>query len=393
MTSNTSVTDNNGNILTADTSGNFFDTLGNAALSITGTGTPTDPVIYTYTDSSGAAAHYTIKYTNFTIQTAFGCSGITEYGPTVTPLVTEIDLPDGTSKYLFTYESTPGVPANKTGRLASVILPTGATIMYTYSGGSSGNIVCSDGSVPTLTRQTPDGTWTYSRTLVTGTHWQTIVTDPTAAHNQTSIQFQGIYETQRQIYQGAVGGTVIQTVNTCYNGDSIPCPNNSIGSILQRTVQQTIPGPANLIAQHTDKYDLFGNVTESDDYDLATAAPFPLLRQTLTTYTNFGGTINSFPLTMVVKDGSGTVKSRQDFSYDQYSSFTGSNCVTGAPNHDDTGHGCSFTARGNPTSITSYTDPVTPSGGITKSFTYDSLGNLRTAQLNCCQLETLARSE
>ncbi len=38
-------------------------------------------------------------------------------------------------------------------------------------------------------------------------------------------------------------------------------------------------------------------------------------------------------------------------------------------------------------SVTTYTNPAVPSGGIAKSFTYDSLGNLVTAQLNCCQLK------
>ena len=98
--------------------------------------------------------------------------------------------------------------------------------------------------------------------------------------------------------------------------------------------------------------------------------------------------MNAFRQSVTVQDGTGAVKYRQDSNYDQYSSFTGANCITGAPQHDDTGHGCSFTARGNLTSVTTYTNPSAPSGGITKSFTYDSLGNLRTAQLNCCQLKT-----
>jgi RHS repeat-associated protein len=306
-------------------------------------------------------------------------------------LVSEMDLPDG-SKYTFAYETTPGdthSPHYVTGRLAAVTLPTGGTISYTYSGGSSGHITCSDGSAATLSRQTPDGTWTYARTLVSGTQWQTLVTDPSSSANQTAIQFQGIYETQRKIYQGSTGGTLVQTINTCYNGAASPCTTTAITlPITQRTTNATIPGPGNLQSQHTDKFDNYGNLTETDEYDVAAAAPFPLLRQAVITYATLGNNLNAFRQTAIVKDGSGTIKSRQDTTYDGSSLA----CVTGAPSHDDAGHGCSFTARANITSVTIYTDPVTPSVGLAKNFTYDSLGNLQSAQLNCCQWKTWSYS-
>src|SRR5260370_9474433 len=88
-----------------------------------------------------------------------------EYGPPSNSLVSEIDLPDG-SKYSFTYEPTPGVSGHVTGRLASVTLPTGGAITYTYTGGSSGNITCADGSASGLQRYTPDtgsNYWNYAR--------------------------------------------------------------------------------------------------------------------------------------------------------------------------------------------------------------------------------------
>ena len=390
-----SFTDRNGNKLSVNASGVFTDTLGMTALSVTGTGSPASPIVFTYTTSSGSPASYTMRFTTYTVQTAFGCSGITDYGTngtTTAPLVSEIELPDG-SKYIFAYEPTPGVSGRVTGRIASVTLPTGGTVTYTYLGGSPGHITCADGSAATLTRQTSDGTWNYARTQVSGTQWQTIVTDPTTAANQTSIQFQGIYETQRKSYQGATTGTLLQTVNTCYNAATIPCTTTAISlPITQRTTQATLPGSGNLIAQHTDKFDSYGNLTESDDYDLATGTPFPLLRQTLVTYASLGTYLNAFAQTVIVKDGTGTIKSRVDTNYDQYSSFTGGNCITGAPSHDDAGHGCSFTARANMTSRTAYTNPTVPSGPITKAFTYDSLGNIRTAQLSCCQLKTWAYS-
>jgi RHS repeat-associated protein len=397
-------TDRNGNIISTDGSGHFYDTLSSttAVLTLTGSGTALSPIKLTYTTSSGSSVYYQINYTNYTVATNFGLSGINETkSSAAVPLVTSVVLPDG-SQYTFTYEATPSTPSSGactpyagttcvTARIASIKMPTGGSITYAYSGGNNG--ILSDGSTATLTRTTPDGTWIYARTFVSGTQWQTIVTDPSTAANQTSIQFQSIYETQRKIYQGSTGGTLFQTINTCYNAATSPCMTTAITlPITQRTTLTTVPGSGNLIAQHTGKFDSFGNSTESDDYDLATAAPFPLLRQTLITYAGLGGYLNAFRQTVKVLNGSGTIQSRQDTNYDQYSGFTGANCITTAPNHDNTGHGCSFTARGNSTSVTNYTDPVTPGGAIIKNFTYDSLGNLRTAQLNCCQLKTWSYS-
>src|SRR5439155_26733514 len=136
------------NKLTVDTSGHFFDTLSSTAfaLMVSGSGTSASPMTFTFTAPSGASPHYSVNYTQFTVATNFGCS-IAEYGPTSNNLVTEIDLPDfaanPSSKYIFTYETTPQDTHNPhyvTGRIASVTLPTGGTITYTYTGGSSGHI-------------------------------------------------------------------------------------------------------------------------------------------------------------------------------------------------------------------------------------------------------------
>ena len=119
-------TDRNGNIISVNSTGQYFDTLSSSTpvLTVSGSGTPASPETFTYTPPSGTNVSYSMKYAAYTVQTKFGCSGVTEYGPTSTNLVSEIDLPDG-SKYTLAYETTPGVPANVTGRLASVTLPTG----------------------------------------------------------------------------------------------------------------------------------------------------------------------------------------------------------------------------------------------------------------------------
>jgi hypothetical protein len=85
--------------------------------------------------------------------------------------------------------------------------------------------------------------------------------------------------------------------------------------------------------------------------------------------------------------GSGTVQYRQDTTYDATGGDNQS-CPTGIAQHNDSSFGCSFYYRGNPTSVTTYLTPGTPTNGITKNFTYDFFGNLLTAQLNCCQNKT-----
>jgi RHS repeat-associated protein len=397
----TTATDRNGNQITVSSTGSsatYTDTLGTTAVTITGTGTTTSPLKFTYTSPSGGFPYYQINYTNYTVATTFGVTGIREYKSlAAVPLVTSIVLPDN-SQYIFTYEHTSGTCTPYSGttcvtaRLASVTLPTGGTISYSYTGGNNG--ILPDGSVATLTRTTPDGVWAYAQVKGTGAASTTTITAPKLSYdsvgNDTVIQFQGIYETQRMVYQGShTSGTLMQTINTCYNTATIPCTTTAVTlPISQRTVLGNLPGTGNLQSEHIDKFNAYGLPTESDDYDFATSAPYPLLRQVLTTYANPGTYLFAFPQTVTVKDGSGTIQSRQDNGYDQSTL----SCITGAPNHDDTNYPCTFTGRGNATSTTSYTNPAVPSGGITKNFTYDSTGNLLTAQLNCCQTKTWAYS-
>jgi hypothetical protein len=132
------VTDRNGNQMTADSSGDFYDTLSStaAALVVSGTGTSSSPMKFTYTAPSMAPASFQRNYTNYTLATNFGFTGsIGEYkSAAAVPLVTSIVLPDG-SQYSIQYESTPSTPSAGactpyagttcvTGRIASVTLAT-----------------------------------------------------------------------------------------------------------------------------------------------------------------------------------------------------------------------------------------------------------------------------
>jgi hypothetical protein len=165
-----SYTDPNGNQLTANSSGQYFDTLSSTVPVLTqaGSGTPSSPTTLTYTAPSGGNASYSINYTQYTVATKFGVTGITEYGPLSKALISSITLPDGSS-YTFTYEPTPGtscapLPGTSsciTARIASITLPTGGTITYNYTGGSNG--IEPDGSTAGLIRTlSPGGEWQYA---------------------------------------------------------------------------------------------------------------------------------------------------------------------------------------------------------------------------------------
>jgi RHS repeat-associated protein len=369
-----STTDPNGNQITTSSSGVITDTLGTTALTIAGSGTPSSPLTLTYAAPSGANAVYTVKYTAYTVKTNFGCSGIAEFGPTSENLVSEIDLPDqavvSSDKYTFTYEATPGFSGDVTGRLASITLPTGGTISYTYTGGSNG-IACGDGSAAGLTRVTPDGTWTYTRTGST-----TTVTDPQG--NQTVINFWGIYPTETQVYQGsASSGTLLKTTYTCYNGATSPCNSTSITlPIRQKTA--ILQWPGGLESETNTFYDPnFGMVTEVDEYAYGSGSPGALVRKTLTTYASLTNGIVSNPASVTVEDGSGNIKSQATYCYDEGTPSGTTTCnaagsptaTSGTPQHVSI-----MGSRGNLTTTTSLVSGTTV---LAKTSTYYDTGNMK----------------
>ena len=153
-------TDTNGNQLS--TSGNnLVDTLGKTVLTISGT----NPVVYSSTNPQGTTSSTKVYYTTFQIKTGFGCSAVNDVTVANVPLITSIVLPDNTS-YVFDYEHTYNNSGYRTGRIASMTLPSGGQITYSYSGGDTGTgIECADGTTSGLKITTPDSAagWNYSR--------------------------------------------------------------------------------------------------------------------------------------------------------------------------------------------------------------------------------------
>lgn len=369
-----SSTDRNGNVVSADTGGHFYDTLSSTVPVLTLSGSP---FRLTYTAPTGPV-YYQVNYTNYTVATNFG-AGITEYkSSAAVPLVTSIALPDGT-QYSIQYEATPSVPAPAcspyvgttcvTARIKSLTLPTGGTIAYSYSGGNNG--IWSDGSAATLTRTTPDGVWIYAQVKGTGAASTTTITDPQS--NKTVVQFQRIYETQRDFYQGAISpSNLLQTIKTCYNGNATDCTSTAVTlPISQRKIITVLPG--GLQSEHDDLWNAYSAPTESDDYDFGTGGSHgALLKKTLATYTTMGN-INAFAQTVTVCSGTGTSAScnnvgtpvaKINYNYDE-TSVTG---TTGTPQHTNP-----TTARGNLTSTNVY---VTSVFSLNSHMTYYDTGNL-----------------
>ncbi|MGB6481991.1 MAG: RHS repeat-associated core domain-containing protein [Candidatus Acidiferrales bacterium] len=364
------VTDNNGNVISSNSSGVFTDTLGTTALSITGS--QGSQVLLTYTNPSGGSSSYTVNYTSYTVATNFGVSGISEFGKTAESLVSSIVLPNG-SQYTFTYEATPSTPSSGactpiggtysancvTARLASMQLPTGGTITYQYSGGNNG--ILSDGSTATLTRTTPDGAWTYAHSE-SGTAWTTTITDPQS--NRTVLNFQSIYETEEEDYSGS--STLLRTVYTCYNRAAPNC--NSTAVTLPIAVQSTyVQWPSGLESGTFLYYNIYGLPTQEGDYDYGGGSPGSLLRNTVISYDTSLGNIVSAPAQITVSNSSGTTVAQTTYQYDQ----TAVTPTSGTPQHVSVSG-----SRGNPTTISYLTQGSTT---LSQTFTYFDTGNVDVA--------------
>jgi RHS repeat-associated protein len=372
-------TDPNGNQITANSSGQFIDTTGKVALTLAGSGQDSNTL--TYTNTKGNPQTVTIFYTTYTVQTAFGCSSIGEYGPTATSLISSIQFPDG-SVYNFSYEPTPGVSGNVTGRLAAVQLPQGNTISYAYSGGNEG-IECADGSTAGLTRTmnsdsgSAASTLSYTRTSPNGagtSHTEAVdglgnhkAYDFVESSNQPSGVTAAYYETNRKVYQGAESGTAVVARNTCYDGAASPCTSTFPSlPFSQIDTYETLNG----LETHgtTTFYNAYGAQTAAEVWDFAseTTSRGGLLRKEVWTY---GYTIPNLPTADAVYDGSGNLNLSGEtlYTYDG----TTPTASSGVPQHVSvTG------ARGNLTSMTQYANATT---SYTSSATYEDTGSVLTS--------------
>jgi RHS repeat-associated protein len=370
----TTTTDTNGNQISSDGQGHFTDTTGKVVLTVTGNQTSSQD--YTYTDTNGQPQSVSVNYSPYTIQTAFGCSSVAEYGPVQVYLVSSITMPDGSS-YTLSYEPTPGVSGNVTGRIAGIQMPQGGTISYSYTGGNNG-INCADGSATGLIRSvsstaaSPASSVAYTRTIGTNTSQTTVVdglgnTKTYAfveASNNPTLTSAQYYETSRTIDQGS-GGTPVLARNTCYNGAASPC-TTTIPSLPFLTVSQTetLNGVATNGSTTTFNTDGLQTSQAIDDFASGTSAPGSPLRNEAWTY---GYSIPSLVTQDTITDGGNSTAGMTIYGYDT-TSLTPS---SGVPQHI-----AAPGPRGNLTSVQSYASSNT---SLSSTMTYEDTGSILTA--------------
>jgi RHS repeat-associated protein len=352
-TSNGTIADTNGNTITNNGNGTFTDTIGVTALTIAGGGTDSSPLTLSYpvtlqADQAPSVA-VTISYKPYTVQTYFQC-GIGEFGATTVDLIDHITLPDSSaSTYNFTYEATPGIPGNVTGRLATITLPTGGTITYSYSGGCNNSGINADGTPATLTRTTSDGPKTYSR-VISGTSSSTTITDEmqnVGLYSFTSSNNNLWYETERQIWQGAKSGTPLQDRITQYNGQTTPIQLTA--AITQTDTLEQFNGGSQ--SHLINVYDSSGMLSSS-----ALKQGDSIIQSTTIVYNGFEELTSS-----TTSDGSGNLIASTSAGYDGNGNQTSTSVATGTGSLDTS---TTYNNTGGPISTT------TPNG--TTQFGYDS---------------------
>lgn len=403
-------TDPNGNEITTS-GGKYYDTLSSTTpvLTTAGAGTPSSPLTLTYTPPSGTNVAATVNYTQYTVATNFGFTSspaIQEYGPNSVALISSIELPDGKS-YTISYEPTPGSCAPLsgtyssncvTGRIEEISLPTGGSITYTYTGGPHSTGIFSDGSTAAMERTlNPGGTWTYTRTNLTGTPgpgstWTSTTVDPAGNNtvsdysedSTTTTPTYNLYETQRQVYQGSVSSSnLLETLIVCYNGNYASCPTATVGSPISavNTYTQLPNGKTRLSAvTYNGSFTGSGLVDSDSEYDYGVpvgTAPgnTHLIQQTLTSYASLSNGIIDLTSSVTVNDwssGSSKTISNTTYTYDNGTQTGGSvTTTTGTPQH------VSITgSRGNLTTLA-----MTANSGTTlyQTFSYYDTGNLNTS--------------
>jgi YD repeat-containing protein len=309
----------------------------------------------------------------------YSFSGLTVNGaPTAAQVevLTGCTYPNGTG-YRFTYGDW-GI-ISKIESLSSTGLARNS-VSYDFPLASQGALT----DAPSFAHQTisPDGgtannsVWTYATTKNgTGVVTSLAVTDPNGTVSTTNLAPATGLTSSVQVKDSA--NNVLRTVNYTWITGPVT------GATLPGTIATTNDAGQQSSVQYAYDGNHFDQVTDIYEYDFGAQ----LKRHTVTAYLN-GPNLNlhilNLPSQVLVKDGAGNTVSRTDLAYDG----TSLTAVTGAANHDDASYPASFTNRGLLTAVTRYANAAAGTGATTRSFFHDSLGNLISAQLDCCNQET-----
>lgn len=296
--------------------------------------------VHSWMDAANNPQSVTINYSPYTQQTKFGCVTPSDIPPTAVELPSSITTPEG--NYAISYESQ--VAGTVTGRISKIVLPSGASLQYTYTGtGNGGNGLSCDQyggtsatrysvMVPVLYRTLTDTngvahTWKYDTTTI----WSaTVVTDPSG--NDTVYTYytpstpiggyrtRGANEIERQVYQGSrTAGTLLETVISCYNGATQPCPYGGGAFVNELDTYSTLSGMTQ--PSHSQAfYGVGGVLLEAKEFDFTGT----LISDRLLTYGTYSNgscstiapNILNRVCTDVLKDGLGAILSETNNSYD-----------------------------------------------------------------------------
>lgn len=382
-------TDNMGNIVNFS----ITDTVG-TSLSMSGGGSSPDfstrePLYITYLDDLGNSQTITITYKTYLCNPGSPTSG--NCG-----LMDAITYPDG-SAYHFAYQSLPsyivsfGIPPYGYYTLASVTLPTGGAISYTFSQSTyycqaqNYNVAYLSG----LSRTTSDGTTNYTRTVTSVTSTISPICQPSASWTQvtkpngdvTNMYFvvpevyadefgmigyfldaNRTHETKRLEYSHTNLTTPVRTTMRCYNsntGDCTTTPFNEPVSQLSVTTTLDTGISSQVITQYMNA-GLLPNVVK--EYDFGATSP---TRKTITQYASLTNNISDRPASITVYDSNGNVAKQTTYGYDLQTPTP----MT-LPGHVTIASG----SRGNPWTVT---EQVNGSGTtVSTNYVYDDAGQV-----------------
>lgn len=374
------VKDTNGNFYSVPNSnGDVTDTRGQTPITTTVNGAA---VTYKVQSSEGS---YNVVVTteSIPVNTLFGATSVTEYSGNIT-VVSSITLPDNTT-YQFSYDQ--GATGTHFGTLTSMTLPTGGTVDYASS--SVFRDAFGNPYLYTTSCLMAGGTWSYTPLVLTscGTTCSQKVTVSKPSGDQqlyTFTMFSGsMWDTQAAAYNGSVfPANLLESTTIGYNTSNPPI----IQPISYVTAVPVASG--NLTKQVTLTYDTnnFGNVVNRNEWNFYPGTlPSAPDRTYSYTYLPNSGDQNMVNKRSETKLTSGTsTYSDTVLTYDSYGS--GLIAVSNVFGHDDTNFGVSYTARGNPTSISS-------SGVTTGQYTYDTTGQVLTSRDSASNTTTVSYSD
>jgi RHS repeat-associated protein len=295
-------------------------------------------------------------------------------------LPTQLQLPNG-DVFTFTYAQNGG------GELASMTLPTGGQVSWTWGGwGEGGRNLASR----TVTSNGVTGTWNYNMGIDGGG----IVTDP--AHKDTRYTCgSGICSKVEHFDGTADASPLIKTVTTDYAQIVSIVEDTSDNPVGILPIRETTTwNQQNLTMKTETDWDTqvisgvgtisWHNPIEKRVFDWGSnPAQLALLQRTHSSYRHLESDGSSYlaanladlvTLTQIY-DGSGNVLSQTQNSYDGGGlTSTGTCQAPGVPNHDYCNYPSTFLLRGNVTQTSRWVN--TTNTWVNTTNTYDDLGNI-----------------